>query len=118
MAPLPKFICSGAGDATENQPGTPRSSPASPARSPHWGSRGLSRSIPAEIRITRHNAPSATKYTASPASEDAPCTVRAPTAPDDLLPADPFPGWALDRRSQVSFDGPGGVATLEHAEVV
>lgn len=70
------------------------------------------------MRISRRNGPSATHSTASPASKDPPFTVGAPITPDDLLPAVTLPGWTLACRAQMSFDGPGGVGTLEHAEVV
>lgn len=114
MAPFPNFLCSGdtVGDDAENQAGNPRSSPPSPMRSPQWSPLRLSRSIPADMRITHLNALSTTPSTTLVATEDPLCTVGAPTAPDDLIPADTFPGWARTLRSHMSFDGPGGLPTL------
>lgn len=70
------------------------------------------------MRITNRNTSSATSNTDVATTEDLPCTVGAPTAPKDLLPADYFPGWELSRRSQMLFNGLGCVATLEHFKIV
>lgn len=51
-------------------------------------------------------------------TEDTPCTVGVQTAPEYLLITDSFPGGALARRSEVSFDVHSGVATLERGEVM
>lgn len=91
MAPLPNVLCSGAGEATENQPGTPSYCPPSLARYPQWSTLSVSRSIPAELRITRSKNPSYNPYTALAPTEDSTCTVGAPTVPEDLLHADSFP---------------------------
>lgn len=35
----------------------------------------------------------------------------------EILPAEKFPGWKMDGRSQMKFDGAGGVASLDRTEV-
>lgn len=70
------------------------------------------------MNINRRNTLSATSNTDLVATADPTFTVGAPTAPEELLPTDSFPGWALDRRSHMSFDGPSGKANLKRAEVV
>lgn len=68
--------------------------------------------------IAYRNAPSANRSATFTALENRPCTVCAPTAPDDRLPSDSVPGWALARRPEMSFDVPDDGDTLEHADVV
>lgn len=103
MEPLSNLFCSGAGDAAENQVGTPRSSPPSPTRYPQWGPLRVYRSTPSTNLVP---------------TEDPLCTVGDPNAPDDLLTADTFPSWVRDRRSKMKLDRTSGVETIERAEVV
>lgn len=68
------------------------------------------------MRIGRINSVSATLSTTLTATEDLLCTIGRPTSTDNLLPPDSLHRSALAHRSQMSFDGPGGVATNYRAE--
>lgn len=68
--------------------------------------------------INVRNASRFTPSTALPASQELTCIVCTPTAAEDFLRADSLPGQELTGRSKMSFEGSGGVTTVESAEVV
>lgn len=72
MAPLPNFLCTGEGAATNDNPGATASNNPSPAGTPKWSSLLESRYIPAYIRNTSVRAPTPTYFSVS---EDPPLTL-------------------------------------------
>lgn len=68
--------------------------------------------------IARRKASSATPADILTDPGDAPHTVGAPTATEDIIPTDFFSGWDFTPRSEMTLDGPGGVAIFERVEVV
>lgn len=89
----------------------------SPTSTARWGPLHTSASLPVSLRIARRVRAEALDSVPPLASEDPHFTLGVATTPEDMLPAEMFPGLAFVRRAQMKFDGPGGVSSIDLAEV-
>lgn len=113
MEPLHNVFCAGDGAIAKRNPATPASHNPTPVSTPQWGLLRQSRSLQALLRIP----PSRTDPSNDSNTEDTPCTLDIAASSADKFPSDAFPGWARARRTQITFDGAGGVSTLGRQEV-